>query len=87
MYYATANLSSISLKDALNCAVRRLQAMCLLSPELDEEHTEIMSGIENDEEILYQSWTICTNHTIRLTSRYDPHIRMYACMITHQSHA
>ena len=86
MYYTTANLSKISLKDALNCAVRRLQAMCLLSPELDEEHTEIMSGMENDEEILYQSWIICTNHTIRLTSRYDPHIGMYACTITHQTH-
>ena len=87
MYCTTANLSKISLKDALNCAIRRLQAMCLLSPELDEEHTEIMTGMENDTEILYQYWTICTDHTIRLTSRYDPHTHMYACTITHQSHS
>lgn len=85
MYCNIANISKISLKDALNCAIRRLQAMCLLSPELDEEHSEIVAGMENDTEILYQSWTICTNHMIRLTSRYDPHIRMYACTITHQS--
>ena len=87
MYCTTANLSKISLKDALNCAIRRLQAMCLLSPELDEEHTEIMTGMENNAEILYQSWTICTNHTVRLTSRYDPHICMYTCTITNQSHS
>ncbi len=86
MYCTTANLSSISLKDALNCAIRRLQSMCLLSPELDEEHTEPMMIAENNTDILYQTWTICANHTIRLTARYDPDIRMYACTITHQSH-
>ena len=82
MYCTTANLSKISLKDALNEAIRRLQAMCMLSPELDEEHSEIITGIENDNEILYQTWTISSDHNVRLTSRYDANINMYVCTIT-----
>ena len=87
MYCTTANVSKTSLKDALNNAIRWLQAMCLLSPELDEEHTEVTMGMENNTEILYQSWTISTDHTIRLTSRYDPNIDMYACTISNQHHS
>ena len=82
MYCTTANLSRISLKDALNEAIRRLQAMFVLSQELDEDHSEIIIGIENNREILYQTWTISSNHIIRLTSRYDTDIGMYACTIT-----
>ncbi len=82
MYCTTANLSRISLKDALNEAIRRLQAMCILSSELDEEHSEIVTGIENDREILYQTWTISSDYTVRLTSRYDTDIGIYACTIT-----
>ena len=81
MYCTTANLSRISLKGALNEAIRRLQAMCLLSPELDEDHSEIIVGMENDSEILYQTWTISSDYTVRLTSRYDSDIGMYACTI------
>lgn len=82
MYCTTANLSRISLKDALNEAIRRLQAMCMLSQELDEDHSEIVMGIENNREILYQTWTISSNHIVRLTSRYNADISMYACTIT-----
>ena len=82
MYCTTANLSRISLKDALNEAIHRLQAMCMLSQELDEDHSDIVMGIENDSEILYQTWTISTDHIVRLTSRYDSDIGMYACTIT-----
>lgn len=82
MYCTTANLSRISLKDALNEAIRRLQAMCILSPELDEDHSEIIVGIENNGEFLYQTWTISSDHMVRLTSRYDSDIGMYACTIT-----
>ena len=82
MHCTTANLSKISLKDALNCAIRRLQAMCMLSPELDEEHSDIITDTENGEEILYQLWTICTDRTVRLTSRYDKAAGIYACTIT-----
>lgn len=82
MYCTTANLSKISAKAALNEAIRRLQAMCLLSPELDEEHSDITADTENGREILRQTWTISTDHTVRLTARYDPAIDMYACTIT-----
>jgi hypothetical protein len=85
MYCTTANLSRISLKDALNEAIRRLQAMCILSPELDEDHSEIITGIENDNEVLYQVWTINSDHIVRLTARYDTYINMYACTISLQS--
>ena len=86
MYCTTANLSKISAKAALNDAIRRLQAMCLLSPELDEEHSDIITIVDDSREILRQTWTICTNHMVRLTACYDPHICMYVCTITHQSH-
>lgn len=86
MYCTTANLSKISAKAALNEAIRRLQAMCLLSPELDEEHSDIVAIVDDNEEILRQTWTIGTDHTIRLTARYDHDIDMYACTITNQSH-
>lgn len=63
-------------------AIRRLQAMCMLSQELDEDHSDIVMGIENDSEILYQTWTISADYMVRLTSRYDSYIGMYACTIT-----
>ena len=85
MYCTTANLSRISLKDALNEAIRRLQAMCILSPELDEDHSEIITGVENDNEVLYQMWTINSDHIVRLTARYDTYINMHACTISLQS--
>lgn len=65
MYCTTSNLSKISAKSALNEAIRWLQAMCLLSPELDEEHSDIIAIVDDNKEILRQTWTIGTDHMIR----------------------
>ena len=81
MFCTTAAVSRKSALDALNEAIKRLQAMGILSRELDEVHTPIKSLSINDDEVLQQTWRITNKNTLRLCSTFMKDKELYVCRV------